>query len=149
MDFNINNKTIIQVGIAVLIVVILLLFLKKISNIFNSIFGTNVEIDYPPTPPVEGEPPRTGFSPDPFVIRLKEVHQAWMLDAGPRCDAYRELMELNDNEFIEVVNKYYEAVGRSLRSDMDNTFQSGCNSLFAVQWDDRVRKRMDRLRING
>jgi len=142
-----SNKQLLQIGVIVLIVLVVASFSTNINRFFRRIFGNSTIPAPDPTPLPEGE-----FSPDfdalYYVSRLRQVLSETLLDASPRCDAYRELIQLNDAEFVHVTNEYLEIIGRSLRADMENTWQSGC-SIFSVQWDNRVIRRMDELKIRG
>lgn len=124
---------------------------KAIQRLFG--FGSDTEdrvfnpLDYQPTPYVpDGGPIRPQFHPDSVVAELKDVLETALFDASPRCRAYRRLLELTDNEFILVINTFYEKLGKSLRQAMNDTWQSGC-TLFGIQWDERVYDRMQQLNV--
>ncbi len=143
-----GNKQILKVGVGLTIVVLLVVFVASFSMVIRRLFGFADSAEHEDTPFVPGEPLPVNFDPRALIARLTEVHEEWLLDASPRCGAYRRLMELTDNEFILVCNEYAKIIGDSLRSNMDSTFQSGC-SVSGVKWDKRVRNRMDELNIIG
>ncbi|WP_282782238.1 hypothetical protein [Phaeodactylibacter xiamenensis] len=146
---KINNKQLIQVGVSVVILVVLVVFVTSASKAIRRMFGFGEEQqDLPETPLAGDQPIPLDFDPLPLTTRLYEVLNSWLLDASPRCKAYKQMMELTDNEFIMVCNAYYNNYGRSLRSDMDATLQSGC-TVFWTQWNNRVRRRMDELKVVG
>ncbi|WP_282783251.1 hypothetical protein [Phaeodactylibacter xiamenensis] len=153
-----TNKQILQIGIGIVIIAILITFATSASKAIRSIFGfsnegDNSAEDVPDTPVVQGaEPAGLDFNPVPLASRLRQVLTDWMLDASPRCDAYKKLIELNDNEFILLTNYYKNEYNSTLRSDMESTFQSGCSSFswaVGANYYNQVIRRMDRLSING
>ena len=127
---------------------ILIVFISSSAKAIKRLFGFEDDRpQYQDTPMVVDVPLPLSFDPTPMVVRLKEVH-GFMLDASPRCKAYKALMELGDNEFIMVCNEYYRNGGDTLRSDIESTFQSGC-SVFGTNWQSKVLKRMENLKVIG
>lgn len=151
MNLKVDNKQLIQIGVAVAILVILLVFISSAAKAIKRLFG--FDDDTPPyqdTPMISGAPLPIGFDATPMVTRLKEVH-GWTLDSGkdsPRCKAYKALMDLGVNEFIMVCNEYYKNGGNTLRSDIESTFHNGCGA-FSTNWQKKVLKRMDELKVYG
>lgn len=143
---KVDNRQLLQVAVAVAILAVLIVFISSSAKAIKRLFGfDDGRPQYQDTPLIVDVPIPVGYDPTPMVVRLMEVHR-WLLDASPRCRAYKALMDLGDNEFILVCNEYYRNGGRTLRSDMEATFQSGC-SIFSTNWQDRVLKKMDDLGV--
>lgn len=106
------------------------------------------DVKWKPTPYTpDGGALRPGFNPDSYVSELKDVLETSLFDASPRCRAYRRLVEeTNDNEFIEVLNTFYQRLKKTLRQAMNDTWQSGC-TIFGTQWDERIYDRMESLNV--
>lgn len=104
-------------------------------------------VHWAPTPYLpDGGPLRPDFKVDSVVAELKDVLETTLFDASPRCRAYRRLMDLTDNEFIAVLNSFYEKLGKTLRQAMNDTWQSGC-TIIGTQWDEKVYDRMEQLNV--
>lgn len=138
------------IAVALIIVIAILVYaVKAIRNFFGFKEEEETRVVFSNTPYVDG-----GGSIDasfPIESHVSELHNVlgeWLIDASPRCAAYERLMDLSDNEFIAVLNAYYDTYGETVRSKMNATIQSGC-SFFGKQWDDRVQERMDRLNVNA
>ncbi len=132
-------------------VVLILVFLKKgiqsIKNLFN--FDTREENPtYDPNEYIEGVPFSENFNLDGIVAELHDTVTATLVvfRQDTRCTAYEKYMSLNHNEFIAVANAYYNLYNRTLRSDINKTFVSGC-SFFGTNWEEKVLLRMDDLGI--
>ena len=147
-----SNKQILQICVGILIIVILIVFATSASKAIKNLFGLSDQgspaEDIPDTPLSPSAPAPIDFNPVPLASRLRQVHQQWLLDASPRCEAYEKLIELNINEFIILTNYYKQQYNDTLRSDMESTFQSGC-SVFATNWYEKVINRMDQIGVNG
>lgn len=135
-------------GVTIAILIVFVLIIVYFSKWLRRFFGFSnaaADFNWEATPYVEsGGDVDAAFAIDSYVSDLVDVLGKWLFDGSPRCQAYKRLMELNDNEFIAVLNAYYAATGNTLRGDMNGTFQSGC-TIFGTQWDDKVYKRMKRL----
>ena len=137
--------------IAIFIILALALLVYGIKSIrrFFGFEDNSREVTFSFTPYVDtGGNVTEDFPVESYLSELHNVLDTWLLDASPRCKAYKRLMDLNDNQFITVLNGFYDTYGESLRSRMNSTWQSGC-SVFSKQWDDQVLERMARLNINA
>ena len=117
---NIN----IVVGVAILVIIIA--FSKKILDFL----GVNDEDvpDFGPTDYIMGGGNPDVFNEEPMVSKLSEVLHDWFFwpVASPRCQVYRDLLELEDNEFIKVMNTYKKRNKRTVRRDMNAVWVDGC-----------------------
>lgn len=142
-----NNTQLIQLSVLVVIIFVLVAFANNIEAAIRRLLGNEKEPEFGDTP----VPPGTvdaDFDPLFYVTRLWDELNGIAIDGSPRCQAYRELMDTNDTEFVIVTNQFLATTGRSLRSMMNDTWHSGC-SFFGIQWDDRVIARMRQLNVRG
>lgn len=138
-------KTGVYVLIGILFIIVLIYAIKAIRNFFGFSKPT-VKVQWNATPYIPSGGDLAGFDPEPYIAELYDVLKGWLLDGSVRCSAYKRLMALQDNEFIAVVNTYYETFGTTLRQDMNDTWQSGC-TIFGKQWDQKIYDRLGDLNI--
>lgn len=156
LKLNYSNGQLLKIAVTVVIVAFVFLFIKNSSKAIRETLirwgfiedDKEGDIPVPPTPLLDGEPTPVGFDPMPIVTRLHEVLTAWMFSAGPRCEALKKLYEQPPNSFILVCNTYNDTYGKTLRSDLDGIFQSGC-SVFSTNYYDKVIEKMDNLGVMG
>lgn len=136
-------------GVILLIIFVLYTFGKEFQTALSRFMGNEAAepVDYEDTPLPIDVPLTDDFDATPYVVRLIEVLR-FLLDSSVRCDAYKDLLALNDAEFITVTNEYKHETGRTLRSDMDAQLYDGCNVLFN-RYGVQVRDRMDALGVIG
>lgn len=135
--------------IAIIIIVVIAILVYSIKSI-RRFFGLEVDtidVQWNETEYIDGGGDvGQDFAVESYVSELHDVLNRFMLDASPRCRAYERLMKLNDNEFITVLNVFYNTFGVTVRSKMNATFQSGC-TIFGKQWDNAVYDRMEQLNV--
>ncbi|NRB54050.1 MAG: hypothetical protein HRU41_40755 [Saprospiraceae bacterium] len=134
------------VAMGIVLLVIVIYAIKAIRKLFGFSKPETVQIQWNPTPYLPDGGAIESFNPEPYLSELRDVLTNWLLDGSVRCRAYKRLMSLTDNQFIAVVNTYYETFGTTLRSDMNDTWQSGC-SIFGKQWDEKIYDRMEDLKV--
>ena len=156
IEFSDEAWNYIKWGIILLAVILVVVFftsaLKSIKKLFGLGSGKAQSV-WEPSPYVpDGGTVALDFDATPYVSRLKAVildkNYFAKLMGSDLCNISRRIIEeLNDNEFIAVVNSYNLTNSRDLRTDIEN-MPSGC-SIFFTNWVKEVYNRMDKLNMNG
>lgn len=143
-----SRNTILTIGTAVLVLVFIFQIRKALARLLG--LEEREPVDYPDTPIPVGVSVNPQFDPTVHVARLIEVLAAtYFVAPSPRCKAYQKLLDLNDAEFIIVVNAYKNTTGKSLRGEMDRMFTHGCVMLPYLRYGSYVIDRMDELGVIG
>lgn len=71
---------------------------------------------------------------------------SYYIDGSARCEAYKQLAELTDNQLITVANAYKNKKKQTIRQAMETTWADGC-TMYASAWGDILRNRMRDLNI--
>lgn len=159
LEFSEETWNYIKWGAVLLVIILVFVFFSSAIKGIKKLFGIsdkdgdNKAFAWEPSPYVEGGGEvGLDFDSTPYVSRLSAIildKSYWAkLIGNDLCDISRRLTEeLNDNEFIAVVNSYNMTHSRNLRSDIEN-MPSGC-SVFGTNWVRKVFTRMDKLQMNG